>query len=160
MHRIYSRATNVRTWIDVDFNPDDESIRRLPILSPDHVTCFDKADTGMGPIVHVDPDEDSDDDGVGDRAEVWRALSTVCSNTYWQRVWIQQEIRNAANIIIQCGSTTIVGEDFAEFLRRIQKRLNTTAEKQAFANPRDWYVFAAPIETMRANRSLFYHKEN
>lgn len=86
MHRIYSQAALVRTWIDTNLNPVDVAVHRLSILSPDHVPRFEKADTGMSPIVNVNPDEESDDDGIGDYADVWHSLTDLCRNSYWVRV--------------------------------------------------------------------------
>ncbi|KAM5352739.1 hypothetical protein ACJ41O_005461 [Fusarium nematophilum] len=161
MHRIYSQAACVRAWIDINLDPMDAAVRRLPLLSPDHVTRFEKADTGMSPIVHVDPDEDSDDDGIGDRAAAWQSLADLCEDKYWGRVWIQQEIYNARALVIHCGSSTAIsGEDFAEFLRQLNARSSTAPEKQAFSNPRAWAGFMTPIGAMEANHSLFYSKAN
>ena len=156
MYRIYSQAANVRTWIDINLDPSDRAVRRLSVLSPDHVTRFTKAETTfISPIVRVDPNEESDEDGIGDRGDVWHSLTDLCRNSYWKRVWAQQEIINVKKLIIHCGSTSIKGEDFGEFLRQINKRVNTYAEKQAF---RDWANFLTPILVVGSNRTLFYSR--
>ncbi|KAF2689102.1 HET-domain-containing protein, partial [Lentithecium fluviatile CBS 122367] len=122
MHHIYSKAAIVRIWIDVENQPDDETARRLSLLSPHHDTPIKEADTGTRPKVQENSNEHSGDEDIGDRPEVWRSLSGLCKNSYWKRVWIQQEICYAADIFIHCSSASIAGEDFTEFLRQVMKK--------------------------------------
>lgn len=44
-----------------------------------------------------------------------RAIREFCRNAYWDRIWIIQELMNARQIVVFCGSKSFNWEDFAGF---------------------------------------------
>jgi hypothetical protein len=53
-----------------------------------------------------------------------RAILALCNRSYWQRIWVVQEIRLARQITICCGERTIAGETFMLAGKTIQNAFN------------------------------------
>jgi hypothetical protein len=82
MWRIYAAAEKVRTWLDVEI--------------PDAV---------LGRLMHLCKGIQSVDDLVddlGDDPGFWQPIATIVEDPYWSRVWIQQEVAYAKELLIYC----------------------------------------------------------
>lgn len=68
---------------------------------------------------------------TGDHGELYetemRAVSALCSRTYWRRIWIVQEIRLTHQFTIYCGDKTIPGETFSLAIKIIKDASNERA---------------------------------
>jgi hypothetical protein len=53
-----------------------------------------------------------------------KAISALCNRTYWQQIWVVQEIRLATQLTFYCGKKTISGESFSLAGKRIQNATN------------------------------------
>jgi hypothetical protein len=49
-----------------------------------------------------------------ERASDWEALDELLDRPWWGRTWVVQEVWNASNAILQCGSKTIKWKTFAK----------------------------------------------
>jgi len=77
MKSIYQRATLVNSWIKVDVDPDSAAFKKL-------ISLHDK----------------STEEDLGADIESWTSLNTIWNDSYWNRIWIQQEITFAAKLQI------------------------------------------------------------
>ena len=84
MRDIYTAATVVRSWIDLNIDFSAAPFSRLHALSDNAVV-----------------------NDLGEDPEFWDPIGEVLGNEYWCRIWVQQEIAYAAEWSIQCQSTTI-----------------------------------------------------
>jgi hypothetical protein len=96
MRRIYRDAQVVRVWLDLKFDPNTPVFLSLKALNSE------SACTDLG----VEPD-------------FWDPVCAIFANDYWSRVWIQQEITNARELIIQCGAVLVETSCLFHFLRLI-----------------------------------------
>jgi hypothetical protein len=53
----------------------------------------------------------------------WQALSSLCSRSYWSRLWIIQEVLLASDLRIQCGSLSFQWEELSNVFHYLQKNL-------------------------------------
>lgn len=151
MSRIFSSAATVRVWIDVEFKLDDEVLHRLDQWSQG------QAIHSIGKLSNIwsEPQSGSRSDGGRYNTDAciqpWHVLLAFCQSPYWKRVWIQQEIRYAANVMIHCASTVIEGKDCAEFLRHVLDELYEGDPEEICY----WAMFTPPIQVIKNNASLF-----
>ncbi|PVH69609.1 HET-domain-containing protein, partial [Cadophora sp. DSE1049] len=77
MRKIYQNAATVYVWLDIEIDLNNPALRKLLTF-----------------------DDHSIDDDLGTDASFWEPLKPIFKNPYWMRVWIQQEVSNAANLVI------------------------------------------------------------
>jgi hypothetical protein len=86
MKEIYSRCQRARVWIDVDLDIEDPGVQRLFTLRLDGTSGR-----------------------LGDDPDFWAKLVPLLQHPYWNRLWIQQELVFAPDLIFHCRKTTIPG---------------------------------------------------
>ncbi|KAF2094560.1 hypothetical protein NA57DRAFT_60588 [Rhizodiscina lignyota] len=91
MRQVYSSARAVRAWIDVEVDLDAEPFQRLLQLA-------------KGEIALKDYD-----------AEFWFPVANIFRSSYWNRVWIQQELILARHITIHCRDSIVNQEEILNF---------------------------------------------
>ncbi|KAH6684026.1 heterokaryon incompatibility protein-domain-containing protein [Halenospora varia] len=101
MRKIYQQAATVYVWLDVEVDPEDQALRKLLTFN-DH----------------------SIEKDLGDNASFWEPLSPIWKNPYWMRVWIQQEISNAAKVVIQCRNVLLPIFNVFHFIRVASSRVS------------------------------------
>lgn len=99
MKEIYSRARSVQVWLDVEVPCDAPSVKRLMNLK----------------------DGDEDDD-LGDDPDFWTPLVPVLRNTYWDRLWVQQELVFAPKLEFICRSAKFPGQKLMSFQTQMFRR--------------------------------------
>ncbi|RYP24974.1 hypothetical protein DL765_000202 [Monosporascus sp. GIB2] len=100
MRKIYQNAATVYVWLDVEVDPNNPALRKLLTF-----------------------DDRSTDDDLGSDASFWEPLKPIFKNPYWMRVWIQQEVSNAANLAIQCRNVVLPSFNVYHFLRLASGRI-------------------------------------
>lgn len=90
MHQVYTNAKVVRAWIDVEVDANAEAFQVLPRLRND-----------------VDIEDYS--------AEFWFPVAEIFRNEYWDRLWVQQELVLAQDIVIHCRQNVFHGEPVTKF---------------------------------------------
>ncbi|RYP69915.1 hypothetical protein DL771_005808 [Monosporascus sp. 5C6A] len=96
MRKIYQNAATVYVWLDIEVDTNSPALRKLHTLD-DH--CID--------------------DDLGTDASFWEPLKPIFKNPYWMRVWIQQKVSNAANLVIQCRNVVLPIFNMYHFLRLV-----------------------------------------
>jgi hypothetical protein len=108
MGTIYSQAWDTLVWLGLARDDSDLAISHLKKI-------------GLN-------DQDASLAMIGSREEphkrAMRAVLALCDRTYWQRIWVVQEIRLARQITICCGNKTIAGETFMLAGKIIQSAFN------------------------------------
>lgn len=97
IHRIYRDAWTVIVWLGSEADKSDEAIRLIRVLSQ---ACEVGKDRELGNSLR----EHQDLMGTGS----WRALSQLLHRSYWDRLWILQEValgRHRTTIL--CGQEVI-----------------------------------------------------
>lgn len=87
MKEIYSRSKIVRVWINVNLDPETPSVQKL-------LTLQTRATS----------------DQLGDDPECWTQLLPLLQNPYWNRLWVQQELVFAPQLIFHCHRVVIPGD--------------------------------------------------
>lgn len=54
-----------------------------------------------------------------------KAIAALCNRSYWQRIWIVQELRLARQITFYCGDKTIPGETLCLAIKHIEAARNS-----------------------------------
>ncbi|KAM0139211.1 hypothetical protein ACHAO1_003086 [Botrytis cinerea] len=121
-------ATEYVLWVDaICINQDDiaERNRQLTIMPYIYeraklVVIWLKNDEQISPPIWPDPDKISPFEISGhtqqykDQRSLFNYLMIVCSNEYWRRLWIIQEIGKARKLIIFFGQELIDWQRFVE----------------------------------------------
>jgi hypothetical protein len=95
MRMVYSKAQHVRIWInEPDFVEDDPAVAAL---------C--KFRLGSDPDSRLGEED----------AYFWSPVLSLFMNEYWSRLWIQQEVLNAQELVLHCKSDIVPGEAVAHF---------------------------------------------
>jgi hypothetical protein len=102
MRKIYQNAATVYIWLDVELDLNCPALRKLLTF-----------------------DDNSIDGDLGTDATFWEPLNPVFKNPYWMRVWIQQEISNAANLVIQCRNIILPIFNVYHFLRLASSKFSS-----------------------------------
>ena len=87
MKEIYSRSKTVRVWIDVNLGPETPGVQKL-------LTLQTRARS----------------DQLDDDPECWTQLLPLLQNPYWNRLWVQQELVFAPQLIFHCHRVAIPGD--------------------------------------------------
>lgn len=97
MKNIYRRASTVIVWLGLPSQSSKTAIDWIEDFSP-------RQRGALGIKERLDCVTASEI--TQNQAARWHALQQLCSQEYWQRVWIVQEVVLADRIIIQCGNDT------------------------------------------------------
>ncbi|KAH8596246.1 heterokaryon incompatibility protein-domain-containing protein [Bisporella sp. PMI_857] len=99
MEQIYRGANTVRVWMDI----------KIDITQP----AFYK-------MLHFPGD--SSEHCLGDDTEFWLPLEPFFTNSYWNRVWVQQELILSRHSVFHCRDDELDGDKVGEFLDLVGKR--------------------------------------
>lgn len=99
MKEIYSRARSVQVWLDVELQCDAPSVKKL--------------------MSFKDGDEDDD---LGDDPDFWTPVIPVLRNTYWDRLWVQQELVFASKLKFICRGAKFPGKKLMSFQTQMFRR--------------------------------------
>lgn len=101
MHRIYKGASSVIVWLGPEADRSCAAMNLVRILSQ---ACQTGEDRTLGDSLRQHPDL------LGKGS--WRALSQLLSRTYWNRLWILQEVALGGHqTVILCGQEAISWEE-------------------------------------------------
>ena len=104
MRDIYGGASVVHSWLNVEIDPNCPAFLRFAQLS-----------------------EKSTPSQLGNDTDFWEPVAVVGKDSYWERVWVQQEITYARKLIIHCRGNTISVESF----RHYQHLIDTMTDQSA-----------------------------
>ncbi|CAN9409428.1 unnamed protein product [Alternaria sp. RS040] len=125
MKEIYSRANTVRAWIDVELSPENPVVQKLFTLQLQDTV-----------------------DQLGDDPEFWKVLLPLLQNEYWNRLWIQQELVFASELVFHCWGVTIPGNCLMALQLQIFRK--STGDKGPFDNDDPWSLFRPLEQTIEA----------
>ncbi|KAF2273044.1 uncharacterized protein EI97DRAFT_436470 [Westerdykella ornata] len=135
MKDIYSRSKTVRVWIDVDLPPENASIRKLFTLQL------------QGAV-----------DQLGDDPEFWKPLLPLLLNPYWDRLWIQQELVFAPELVFHCRGVAIPGDCLMALQLQIFRK--STRGGRLFDADDAWRQFGRLVSVTKApSRNLACWRE-
>jgi hypothetical protein len=97
MRRIYQQASRVRIWLD--YTLDEQSFLRLHSITRETSAA-----------------------DLGDDPDVWKPVAGIGELPYWKRVWIQQELAFAKEIVLHCRKTSFDGQIFGRLKELLQER--------------------------------------
>lgn len=125
MKEIYSRSKTVRAWIDIDLSPENPVVRKLLTL-----------------------DLEGTIDQLGEDPEFWRILLPLLQDEYWNRLWIQQELVFAPELVFYCRGVDIPGNCLMAFQLQIFRKL--TDGMGPFNTDDPWSLFRPLDSTTKA----------
>lgn len=108
MGPIYSQAWDTLVWLGLARDDSDLAISHL-----NRIGLY-----GRGAALTLLGNEDKPYE------KEMRAIVALCNRTYWQRIWVVQEVRLASQLTFYCGNKTIPGEIFYVARKRIQTATN------------------------------------
>jgi hypothetical protein len=120
MGNIYRQASKVLVWLGGASKVEEEALRALPAV----VTALDEAEPSLGLWnAHHNPSEKMDtiftELGLPDpKSDAWPTIYGLFRRSWFQRLWVLQEIALAKRIEVLCGSVT-VDWDLIEKLPRV-----------------------------------------
>ena len=115
MGQVYSRATGVVVWMDMEIDSSAPAFEKLCTFS-----------------------QFTD---IGENASIWFPLADFFNHPYWRRVWIQQELALSKRYEINCRGSIIPGKPISEFIRAARG----SALIQPFKNSKDFDVLASLV---------------
>jgi flagellar biosynthesis protein FliQ len=104
MREIYANARQVVVWLGEDPGFIASAFRQVPVLA--NATTEELANILNTP---------------GDWKE---SLKEILRRTWWERIWVIQEVVVAREIILQCGDHTLPWDDLCLLLMRPEVRMN------------------------------------
>lgn len=135
MKEIYSRSKIVRVWIDVDLPPENSAVQKLLTLQL------------QGNV-----------DQLGDDPEPWLPLLPLLQNPYWDRLWIQQELAFAPELVFHCRRVAIPGHCLMAL--QLQLFRKSARSRRTFNDDEAWAPFARLVTTTQApSRNLACWRE-
>ncbi len=111
MGEIYSKATETIAWLGVDADDSGKALQLVDVLAINpvkdgHNPLLDARDEALKWLKN---------DPISTKYEGhWTALLKLYQRSYWNRVWIIQEIVFAQNILVFCGSRHTTWENVAK----------------------------------------------
>ena len=129
MWKIYAAAEKVRTWLDVEI--------------PGAV---------LGRLMHLCTDIESVDD-LGDDPGFWQPIETIAENPYWSRVWIQQEIAYAKELLIHCREIPLPHSILVWFFVVLEKYMDEYSPIMEHGEAGRWRGLAAGSSSFKSNKS-------
>ncbi|KAI9868244.1 MAG: hypothetical protein M1813_006989 [Trichoglossum hirsutum] len=100
MRLIYRNSETVHIWLDIDIDLASPAMAKLQTF-----------------------DDQSTEEDLGTDALFWGPLSAVFKNQYWTRLWIQQEITNAASLTIHCRKALLPVINLYHYIRVFNHRV-------------------------------------
>jgi len=92
MRDIYSKAAAVQVWIGQEIDINSLVFPALPALN-----------------------ESSKREELGEDPDVWVPIAKIFYGSYWDRLWVQQELVFAKDIVVHCYGDTIPGFPLGAF---------------------------------------------
>lgn len=126
MKEIYSRARSVQVWLDVELPYDAPSVIKL---------------------MNLKDDDEADD--LGDDSDFWMPIAPILRNSYWDRLWVQQELVFAPKLEFTCRGAKLPGEKLLSFQTQVFRR--AVKGQQPFDEGDGWYRLG---ESMRISRTF------
>ena len=111
MRDIYSKAATVRVWIDQEIDVNSPAFRALPALN-----------------------ESSKREDLSEDPDVWAPIAKIFYSSYWDRLWVQQELVFAKDIIVHCYGDTIPGLSLGAFQWLVGLRANDLQKVSLVSN--------------------------
>jgi len=122
MGRIYENAACVVVWLGL---VDEDCARALEVLqSKEKFPAPNKFSLGRAPI--FPPFGKKDKALEEDRLLTLKSFRALAQRSYWNRLWIVQEIFLASNLYVQVGKHSILWKRLQEFILSKQARGNKT----------------------------------
>jgi hypothetical protein len=106
---IYSKAYGVAVWLGEEADNSDEAIDLMHELLE-----AEAKDEGRGWLVR-------DIINSRRRRPYFQSLISLFHRDYWERLWVVQEITNAADVTVYCGSSAVPWTTYAAASRLCQK---------------------------------------
>ena len=103
MRDIYSKAAMVRVWIDQEIDINTPAFRAPPALN-----------------------ESSNPEDLGEDPDVWAPIAKIFHSSYWDRLWIQQELVFAKDIVVHCYGVTMPALSLGAFQWLVGLRNNNS----------------------------------
>lgn len=121
MHKVYGAAKLVQVWLGGHSNDSDWAMKLV-----------EKSEGQPSPLDWIQ-------DVINEHSveKVANALFRICLRDYWERVWIVQEIANASEVILMCGTHEASFASFKQLVALVQRHkfiqhLPDTVTKKAF----------------------------
>jgi hypothetical protein len=135
MKEIYSGAQTVRVWIDITLTHNTPCVRKL-------MNC--RRDTPL--------------DYLGDEPKFWEPLIPLFQNPYWDKLWVQQELVFASNLVFCTRGVTIPGDSLINFQLLVARKASRS--RGTFDTVDAWSMFGKRLSTDKTfSRSLAYWRE-
>jgi hypothetical protein len=132
MKEIYSGAETVRVWIDVKLSHNNPRVRKL-------LNC--QRDTQLNYL--------------GDDPKFWEPLIPLLKNPYWDRLWVQQELVFASNLVFYTQGVIIPGDRLMNFQLLVAQK--GARPRGPFDAMDAWGVFGEHSSTNKSfSRKLAY----
>ncbi|KAF2756613.1 hypothetical protein EJ05DRAFT_477725 [Pseudovirgaria hyperparasitica] len=136
MEQIYTSATRVRAWLDIEIDDTAPCFRRLKVWTQTwrldkHPKYLTKLTRDMLKYeMRVD---------LGDDPTFWSPIEKIMSHDYWERLWVQQEIVFAKSLMLHCKSKEISGQSLIvlQTVFVVKRGLMTSTESKPFY--KQWY---------------------
>ena len=87
MSEIFGSATSVVVWLGPRYASSEKAIQSLKRLEPGTTFGVPRAPPGK-------------------RFESQEEIYRVCERPYWTRLWVLQELKSAAEIVLMCGNNS------------------------------------------------------
>lgn len=125
MHRIYNLAQKTIAWLGEATEKSNEAIGFFNQRSKDGAPFCPMLDPNVlhGRVMNNEPIPENE-------IKIWEALADFFGRAWWTRAWVVQEVGCAHRWEIQCGTTTLDGDQLPTMMFDIM-----TAREQTFALP-------------------------
>ena len=113
MRHIYAEAQIVRAWIDCNVDPTCEVFQRRPNVrggEKENTRPYDQQ--FWSPVANLENTRPYDQ-------QFWSPVANLLQNDYWKRLWVQQELILAQNILIHC-QTVVLESQLVQWLLQVQ----------------------------------------
>lgn len=111
MRDIYSKAATLRVWIDQEIDINSPAFRALPALN-----------------------KSSKREDLGEDPDVWAPIAKIFYSSYWDRLWVQQELVFAKDIVVHCYGDTIPESSLGAFEWLVGPRTNDLQKGSLVSN--------------------------
>lgn len=133
MSRVYQQAGTVLVWLGEE---DKQTVELFDFILDTEGWTKGRVDEHGGSMSlsnHSSSGDESDFEVEEEQTsypEFWLDFLGVCSNPYWRRVWIVQEILSSSAVKLLCGASSISLKDFMVPHAALRERLFMTGESR------------------------------
>jgi len=109
MRTIYSKAAMVHAWIDEQIDPNDWGVQEINRFAQYASDNPEEAAQLVSRVNGYAEDMDKPDFArlLGGQPERWKPVAELLNDPYWHRLWIQQELILAHQVIFHCRKTLV-----------------------------------------------------